>query len=296
MLLGYDFFFFNLTPDGVTKHQFAQFRHSRLASMREKLQHDTWTTKLKPGLVCHYKFNRRNLAIWSKSQQPKFSLFPTECQFPNLFCQHYQPSRGFRELPELRSACDLISRLVFQSDQPFSVVHWWSHVCEDSPRVKKCHQKKGNLDRDQLKPLLGNISLALEVVLLCVTYSLGQDSVAQKWMRNLFFILHRPAWYFLPSADQSGHLGLSHGQRGGTPGSICSLARQRQPLDWVSHSPTVSKTKSSPPLPNLPLWVVPLPQILTPLVLRESHWLLALSQRLRWHFPNNVKEGRKEEK
>lgn len=95
------------------------------------------------------------------------------------------------------------------------------------------------------------------------------------------------------SVDLSGHLGLSHGQREGTPGSIHSLARQRQPLDWVSHSPTVRETKGPHPVPNLPFWVVPSPQVLTPLVLRGSHSLPALPQRLRQHFPNNGKEGRK---
>lgn len=89
MLLGYEFFFFvHLTPGGGTKHQFAYCRHSYLASMMEMLEHDTWTIGLKPGLMCHYKFNRRNLAIWSKSQQSKSSLFPTKSEFPSLFCQH----------------------------------------------------------------------------------------------------------------------------------------------------------------------------------------------------------------
>jgi len=112
MLLSYKFIFsVNLTPGGGNKHQFAQYRHSCLASVSEKLEHDTRTIGLKHGLMSHYKFNRRSLAIWSKSQQPSFSLFPTEFQFPNLFCQHEQRSREFRELPELRSACGLISRL-----------------------------------------------------------------------------------------------------------------------------------------------------------------------------------------
>lgn len=67
-------------------------------------------------------------------------------------------------MPELRSACDLTSGLIFQSNQPVSVAHWWSHVCEGSLSMESVRQgqKKGSFDRDQLKPLLGNNSLALE--------------------------------------------------------------------------------------------------------------------------------------
>lgn len=55
------------------------------------------------------------------------------------------------------------------------------------PLSEKCQHSQENesFDGDQLEALLGNTSLALEAVLLCVTYSLGQDSGAQKWVGDL---------------------------------------------------------------------------------------------------------------